>query len=671
MLLIDESDQVLSYLFEPICNKNGVRPAILKAFEAHLKAAIAGNGMALFMSADNSDIEYEFLKQMALPGCEVRVIVNHYQPPKGKVNFDISNNPDSSIDELVENLKKGIPCFVIDDVKNGVKGCKSIAEYIRKILPNGGDSIVEINSDTSSSEKTQNYLKDINQASSDTLLLICSPSVISGISIENGHFQQGYGFYNGILTPKEASQSLVRVRGLENLTVWAAKKGFTWSNDRSITAEFLQRHQLKELNSTEQIDALRLLEMERHTLLMYTSCGWFFEEISRPEGTQILRYAARALELAGEISGIHLKQEFMSRLAQAPSNVAHFGNGQKVYQDLVIPSQVSLQQVAAHYAISSLFANYRPQERIYCYEVEQLDYQKQQMGTFTLAVGQVRLTSEITWENQHFVFAVLHLGGWDFHCCITSFEGRLAYGELKQQLFNDIKQASAAQVILTMNRLMGDQSFSLHHLFAEERQRIVSLLTRNTKKHLDQLYTQVYRENYSMLAAYQREELPVPQELMVAAEVALSFRSLETVKNLERAIEDPIVMDSCLAELLATATEAKYLKCQLNIPEAKKILEQTILRLLWKLLYDGDPATLVEDVARLESAIAIGEELNLGLSLDRAQEVYHSCLHQRIVPDCLISQDSERNSCRWEIRQIKPLLSLGQKLEIDVSPWLN
>lgn len=441
--------------------------------------------------------------------------------------------------------------------------------------------------------------------------------------------------------------------------------------DRSLTAEFLQRHQLKDLTSAEQIDALRLLEMERHTLLMFTSCGWFFEEISRPEGTQILRYASRALELAGEVSGIHLKQEFMSRLAQAPSNVDHFGNGQKVYQDLVIPSQVSLQQVAAHYAISSLFTNYLQKERIYCYEVEQLDYQKQQMGTFTLSVGQIRLTSEITWENQHFVFAVLHLGGWDFHCCITSFEGRLAYGEIKQQLFNDIKQASAAQVILTMNRLIGDQSFNLQHLFAEERQRIVSLLTRNTKKHLDQLYTQVYRENYSMLAAFQREELPVPQELMVAAEVALSFRSLETVKNLERAIEDPIVIDNCLAELHATATEAKYLKCQLNIPEAKKILEQTILRLLWRLLYDGDPITLIEDVARLESAIAIGEELNLYLALDRAQEVYHSCLHQRIVPDCLISQDSDRNSCRWEITQIKPLLFLGQKLEIDVTPWLK
>ena len=434
---------------------------------------------------------------------------------------------------------------------------------------------------------------------------------------------------------------------------------------------FLQRHQSRELSASEKIDALRLLEMQRHSLLMYTSCGWFFEEISRPEGVQILRYAARALELAGEVAGLHLKQELITRLAQAPSNVAAFGNGKEVYQQLVAPSQISLPQVAAHYAISSLFTNYLSQEQIYCYEVEQLDYQKQQMGTLTLAVGQVRLTSEITGENQHIVFAVLHLGGWDFHCCINSFDGRLAYAELKEQLFTDIKHASAAQVILTMNRLMvGSQWFNLQDLFAEERHRIIRLLTVKTKKHLDQLYTQLYRENYSMLAAFQREELPVPQELKVAAEVALSYRCLETVRKLEQVVEDCVAMDSCLAELNATATEANYLQCQLNIPKAKKSLEQVILRLLWQLLYDGDPRTLIEDVARLETAIALGTRLNLGLALDRAQEVYFNCLHQRIVPDCIIS-DRGRNSCRWDITQIKPLLKLGQTLAIDVSCWLN
>ena len=443
--------------------------------------------------------------------------------------------------------------------------------------------------------------------------------------------------------------------------------------DRSTdnVTDFLQQHQLKPLSASETIDALRLLEMQRHALLMYTSCGWFFEEISRPEGVQILRYAARAMELAGAVAGIHLEQKFLGYLAQAHSNVATFGNGKQVFQDLVAPSQVTLHQVAAHYAISSLFTDYSPQEQIYCYQAEQLDYQKQQMGTLTLSVGQIRLTSEITWESKHFVFAVLHLGGWDFHCCITGFNGRLAYTELKQQLFADIKQASAAQIILTMNRLMGDLAFNLQHLFAEERQRIVRLLTTQTKKHLDQLYTQVYRENYSMLAAFQREEMPVPQELKVAAEVALSCRCLETASGIETAIEEPATIDTCLAELSATATEANYLECWLNIPEVKTILEQTIMNLLWQLLYHGDPASLETDIARIEKAIALGKQLRLGLALDKAQELYFDCLNQYILPNCPIDNTtSSRHSCRWNITQMKPLLELGQNLAIDVSSWL-
>ena len=443
-------------------------------------------------------------------------------------------------------------------------------------------------------------------------------------------------------------------------------------SDRSQTnvADFLLRHQAKNLTASEKIDALRLLEMERHTLLMYTSCGWFFEEISRPEGVQILRYATRAMELAGAVAGIHLKTEFLGYLAQAPSNVDIFGNGKKVFQELVAPSQVSLQKVAAHYAISSLFTDYQPQAQVYCYQVEQLDYQKQQIGTLTLSLGQIELTSEITWESKHFVFAVLHLGGWDFHCCISEFDGRLIYTELKQQLFTDLQQASAAKVVLNMNRLMGDRYFSLQDLFAEERQRIIRLLTVQTKKHLDRLYTQAYRENYSMLAAFQRESMPVPQELKVAAEVALSCRCIETARRLERGIEDPATIDRTLAELEATATEANYLQCWLNIAEVKAILEQTIVRLMWRLLYDGNPDTLEADVARIEQAIALGKQFKLGLMLDRAQEIFFNCLHQDILPNLIDPDRPDLHSCRWNITQIKPLLKLGQSLAIDVSCWL-
>ncbi|MGF1477868.1 MAG: DUF3536 domain-containing protein [Cyanophyceae cyanobacterium] len=434
---------------------------------------------------------------------------------------------------------------------------------------------------------------------------------------------------------------------------------------------FLSRHQCRQLSPSEQVDALRLLEMQRHTLLMYTSCGWFFEEISRPEGVQILRYAARALELAGDVAGVQLEREFLERLALAPSNVEQFGNGAEVYRQLVVSSQVGFKQVAAHYAISSLFTSYPQKQQIYCYSVQQLDYQRQQMGALNLAVGQVRLVSDITWESTHLVFAVLHLGGWDFHCCIQPFAGRRGYTQVKEELFEALNEASAAQTIMKMTQVFGGQAFNLQHLFAEERHRIMQQLTTKTKKRLDQLYAQVYRDNYGILVAFRRDALPVPQELQVAAEVSLSHRCSTIVTQLERAADSPQKLDRHLADLEAIAIEAERLGCQLQIPQAKKTLERLILRSLWQLLHNADPSTLEADVARLERTVSVGNQLHLTLSLDRAQELYYKCLHEQIVPQCFYPDRSySQITCRWNVTQMPILLGLGKKLAVDVSPWL-
>ncbi len=454
---------------------------------------------------------------------------------------------------------------------------------------------------------------------------------------------------------------------------------------------FLDRHQLRPLDAAEQVDALRLLEMQRHALLMFTSCGWFFEEVSRPEGVQILRYAARALELAGEVTGVHLEKDFIDRLALVPSNVDCFKTGAEVYRQLVTTAQISLRQVAAHYAISSLFAKYPREQRVYCYQAEQQDFQIQRMGSMTLAVGQLQLTSEITRETEVFLFAAFHLGGWDFHCCIQPFGSRRSYTMLKERLFGVLEEASAAHAILEMVRLFGDQSFSLRDLFAEERHRIVQLLSQENLTRLDQLYTQVYRENYGVMMAFHRDELPVPVELQVAAEVALGHRCLTAARALEQETGDA---ESLRLEIEAIATEAGHLRSRLKVPEVKQILERLVWRELDALLQAGSdvdersPLKLEADILHIERLIAVGDRLSLGLCLDRSQELYFDSLYSQIVPLCLgwlqrraavagenkihpVAWDIARSDGGWELSSIRQLLELGQTLAVDVECWLN
>jgi alpha-amylase/alpha-mannosidase (GH57 family) len=435
----------------------------------------------------------------------------------------------------------------------------------------------------------------------------------------------------------------------------------TGRNPRTIH-RFLSEHQTHKLTSAEKIDALRLLEMQRHTLLMYTSCGWFFEEISRPEGTQILRYAARAIELAEEVSGQPLEEKFVRQLEAAPSNVSLFGNGKGLFQQLVAPSRVGLEQIAAHYAISSLFNTYHREQALHCYTLIQKDYQRQTLGSLTLAVGQVQISSDITLEKVNFDFAVLHLGGWDFHCGIQPAKSRPIYTRAKTAVLEAFGRASIAQSVVAINQYFGDRTFSLQDLFSEERHRIMQLLSRDTLQRLDQLYTQIYRENYGVLMAFHRDHLEVPQELQVAAEIALSHRALTVIKNLEQDLSDlddnvlPISANY-IAELEGIATEANHFHCQLRLPGAKAILEQLILRTLWLLLQaplsDGELPT--QELESLNRLILLGNSLNLGLSLDKAQEMYYGHLGQlrSHLPQAVPAAQSY-------------LAKLGQYLAVDV-----
>jgi alpha-amylase/alpha-mannosidase (GH57 family) len=287
------------------------------------------------------------------------------------------------------------------------------------------------------------------------------------------------------------------------------------------------------------------------------------------------------------------------------------------------------------------------------------------MGALTMAVGHLKLVSEITWESEDLVFAVLHLGGWDFHCCIQQFTGRRDYSHLKEKLFASLQQASAAHAILVMTQIFGDEAFNLQNLFAEERHRIMRLLSQETLTRLDQLYTQTYRENYGVIMAFHRDELEVPQELQVAAEIALGYRCMMTLRSLEQDITDTQLSWNHILELEAIATEAKHLRCRLNIPEGKQILEQLIVRLLWQLLHDAN-GSFSTDIQRLEKLVDVGYQLNLGISLEKSQELYFSCLHGQIVPLCLTNLNNPA-----EATQCSQLLKLGQKLAVDVSMIAN
>ncbi len=211
----------------------------------------------------------------------------------------------------------------------------------------------------------------------------------------------------------------------------------------------------------------------------------------------------------------------------------------------------------------------------------------------------------------------------------------------------------------------------------------MGLLSQETLNRLDQLYSQVYRDNYSIMMAFRRDNLPVPQELQVAAEVALGHRLLTSVQALEAESSNGKLSVSHLAELEALANEVGNQQCGSRSLEVKEALERLIVRSLRQILYENDHGNVEEDIYSLERIIDSGNQLNLGLSLIPAQEIYFQSLEHQIIPLCL-GCIQRRNHTQveanagdtalettWELTQIRKLLQLGKKLAIDVDQWLN
>jgi len=117
---------------------------------------------------------------------------------------------------------------------------------------------------------------------------------------------------------------------------------------------FIQRHGAGSLGSEERIEAFLLLEVQRMALYMFTSCGWFFDDISGLEPVQVLKYAARAVELAQPWADKNLEAGLIEYLSRARSNDPGYRNGKHVYDTQVRPTRIDPSRQIAHYALAGL-----------------------------------------------------------------------------------------------------------------------------------------------------------------------------------------------------------------------------------------------------------------------------------------------------------------------------
>ncbi len=293
---------------------------------------------------------------------------------------------------------------------------------------------------------------------------------------------------------------------------------------------FVQKH-AGGLSESDKITFLQLLEMQHHTMLMYTSCGWFFDEVTGIETIQDILYAARVVQLAKDIFGEDLELEFIKLLEKAPSNIPEHQNAGVAYEKFVKPSIVNMLRVGAHFAISSVFFDYGDLSDIYSFSVKCGHHQRLEAGKYKLALGKATLQSQITREQKDITFAVLHLGEHHLYGGVRDFVDEEAFTMMENELSEAFQRGRVHEIIFLMDKHFGTHSYSFWHLFKDDQKNILEKVLKETMISAKGMFKKMYEDNYSILHAIKELNIAPPEPLKFASSFTVNNKLKKILKN--------------------------------------------------------------------------------------------------------------------------------------------
>lgn len=377
-------------------------------------------------------------------------------------------------------------------------------------------------------------------------------------------------------------------------------------NDATI-AEFLKKHCLFDV---EQNKVFRLLEMQRHAMLMYTSCGWFFDEISGIETVQILQYACRAMQLVSQISDVNLEEEFLSRLEEAPSNVPTLINGAEVYRKFVVPSKTNLQRVGMHYAVSSIFEEDPESFPVFNYTTRNDVFIRKEAGEHKLVLGVTKVRSNVTRSEKKFAFCVIYMGQHNIVGNISLDMGEDKFATMQTQVLAAFEQARLGDIIGLMQNYFGGEKYSIWQLFQDEKRKVFNSITYQSMRDIENSLRSIYNRDYPLVLALANSDTPIPIAYKTTFAYILNA-------DLTRCFESERINVQQVERIMN-----ELVKWRLDIEDIGKLdrlVGDSIFREVRRISAEGDNHKRIEKLNRLFPLLT---KFNLNPSLYKSQNLY-------------------------------------------------
>jgi hypothetical protein len=360
---------------------------------------------------------------------------------------------------------------------------------------------------------------------------------------------------------------------------------------REQTDAFLVEQATRVLTEVEKRRVMKLLELQRYALLMFTSCGWFFDEISGIETVQVMMYAARAMQLAHDLFGVDLESDFMKILEKAPSNIPEFHDGARVYSIFVKPKIVDFPKISSQNTIIALFADnmnstmLTPKLPNCCFKVSSSNVERRDDGRFRLIINRSNVYSSITLDSDHFGCAALWLGDHNVSCGVMQNMPQETFEQMKTELLLCFEKGQINEIIVLLSKYFGQQIYSLKDLFKDDQRYILNHIVAGGMKTAKELYNIVYHDNSAMLRFMKEIRTSSPKPLIAAAEIVLNMELDELLSaktpdltRIEKAIDEflslPVTLDSNLIAFKASQMVADEFSKLLSNPDDISAIQQ-------------------------------------------------------------------------------------------------
>lgn len=287
---------------------------------------------------------------------------------------------------------------------------------------------------------------------------------------------------------------------------------------------FLQEHLHFPVRDDRRTKVLRLLEMARHVQLMYTSCAWFFDEVTGIETRQVLQYACRALQIASVESPLRLDEWFAAVLGAAESNDPVWGHAGALYIHMMETSLLSLTKVGMHEVARRLFTDTNEGVFADAFRFVSESHEQFQSGTQLLAVGRTQVFSRLTHSRKRFSYAVIYLGQ---HHLIGNASDRMTEVEF-MQMYAAVRQSfengNLADVLQKFQHYFGEEKFSFWQLFRDQQQQILRFILERELEEAERMLGWVDERNEALMGVIRQVNLPLPLILRKNMEAVVNHR---------------------------------------------------------------------------------------------------------------------------------------------------